>query len=200
MDLQQKTVLFCNTRTHWRSSFLVLSGIWRRSTTTRETKLLMLCHILHIPYLDDIIDADTCSGRSLTDNWWGNGFGTEPMLPCIFHRLPPWWNFLAARLQIGNYGASFHTNCSPRIKPSTILNSICGSDSSVQHANSNLREKFLCVNRGWRTKSCTHATAPFTLLMVDCNPIQRHSKDGMQLWRTPHHQCCQLEDLKQHIS
>ena len=25
------------------------------------------------------------------------------------------------------------------------------------------------------------------LLMVDCNPIQRHSKDGMQLRRTPYH-------------
>ena len=48
-------------------------------------------------------------------------------------------------------------------------------------------KKFLCVNRGWRTKSCTHAIAPLHFLKVNCNPIQRHSKNGMQLLRTHHH-------------
>ena len=32
--------------------------------------------------------------------------------------------------------------------------------------------------------------------MIDGNPIETHSKDGMQLWVTLHHQCCQLKDLK----
>ena len=91
-----------NTRTHWRSPLLALPGTWRRPTTTRETKLLMLRHILHIPYLNDIRDAESRSGRTLTESWWSNGFGTQPTLPCILHRLPLWHNFLAARLQIGH--------------------------------------------------------------------------------------------------
>ena len=139
--LATENCFFCNTRTHRRSLLLALPGTWRRSTTARETKLFMLRHILHIPYLNDIRDADSRSGCSLTNSWWGNCFGTEPTLPCIFHRFPPWCNFFAARLQIGNYRASLYTDSSPRVKPSIVSNSICGSESSVQHNDPSLREK-----------------------------------------------------------
>ena len=57
-------------------------------------------------------------------------------------------------------------------------------------------KKFLCVNRGWRTKSWTPSHCRIHLLMIDSSPIERHSEDKMQLWRTPHHRCCQVKDLE----
>ena len=147
----------------------------------------MLRLILHIPYLNDIRDADSRSGRTLTDSWWGNGFGTEPSLPCILHRLPLWHNFIAARLQIGNYGASLYINSSLRVKPSPVSNSICGSDSSIQHADRSLREKASLCEQGMTHKTLHTRHCPLHLLMVNGNPIQRHSKERRQPWRNPRH-------------
>ena len=39
-------------------------------------------------------------------------------------------------------------------------------------------KKLLCVNRGWRTKSCTHATAPFTLSWSIATPSSDTVKTG----------------------
>ena len=47
-------------------------------------------------------------------------------------------------------------------------------------------EKFLCKQR--MTHKVLHTCyCPLHFLMVDCNTIQRHSKNGMQLWGTAHH-------------
>ena len=122
-------LFFRDTRTRWWLPLLAFPGTW--PTTTRETKLLVLSYILHVPHLNNIRDADSCLGRTLTNSWWGNGFSTEPPLPCIFYRLPLGQNLLAARLQINDNGASFNINSSPRVKSSAVSDSICGSDSSV---------------------------------------------------------------------
>ena len=66
----------------------------------------------------------------------------KPTLLCISQRLPSCYDFFSARFQFCNYGSSVYTNSSPRVRLSTIPNSICGSDSSVQHANPSLRESF----------------------------------------------------------
>ena len=147
----------------------------------------MLCNITHISYLNDIRDADSRSGYSLPSSWWGNSFGTEPTLSCIFHRLPPWHNFLSARLQICNYGASLYTDSSPRVKLWTIPHSILSSDSSVQHADPSLREKVSLCEQGMTHKILHTRHCPLHLLMVNCNPIYWDSKDGMQFGRTLHH-------------
>ena len=147
----------------------------------------MLLNILHICYLNDIRDADSLAGCSLTNSWWCNSFCTKPTLPCIFHRLPSWHNFLSAWLQICNYGASRYTNCYPRVKCRTVSNSICGSDSSVQHFDPSLGKKVSLREQGMTHKILHTCHCPLHFLMVDWNLIQRHSKDGMQLWRTLHH-------------
>ena len=116
--LSTENCFFCNTRTHWHSPLLALPGTWRKPTATRETKLRMLLNILHISYLNDIRNADNLAGCSLTNSCWGNSFCAKATFPCIFDRFPPWYNFLSARLQICNYGASFYTKCSPRVKTS----------------------------------------------------------------------------------
>ena len=116
--LQTKNCFFWDTRTHWRLPLLAFCGTW--PSTTRETKLLMLRHVLHVPHLNNIRDADSCSGRTLTNSWWGNGFGTKPPLPCIFYRLPLGQNLFAARLQINDNGASFNIISSRRVKSSAV--------------------------------------------------------------------------------
>ena len=97
----------------------------------KGTKFKMLLIILNISHLNDIGDADSRAGCSLTDSWGCNSFCTKPALTCIFHCLPSWHNFLPTRLKIGNYGANLYTNCSPRIKLRTLSNSNCGSNGSV---------------------------------------------------------------------
>ena len=96
-------------------------------------------------------------------------------------------DFLPARLQIGNYGASLYINSSPRVKPSTVWNRICRSDSSVQHVDPSLREKASLCEKGMTHKILHTRNCPLHLRMVNGNPIQRHSKEGMQLRRTRHH-------------
>ena len=39
-------------------------------------------------------------------------------------------------------------------------------------------KKLLCVNRGWRTKSCTHTTAPFTCSCSTATPSSDTVKTG----------------------
>ena len=144
----------------------------------------MLPNILHFSYIRNAISRAGCSP---TNSWWCNSFCTTPTLPCIFHRFPPWYNFLSARLQIYNYGASLYTKCSPRVRLQTVPNSICGSDGSVQYRDPSLGEKVSLREQGMTHKTLHTCHCPLQFLMVDCNPIQRHSKDGMQLARTLHH-------------
>ena len=40
------------------------------------------------------------------------------------------------------------------------------------------KKKLFCVNRGWRTKSCTHATAPFTWSWSIATPFSETVKTG----------------------
>ena len=70
---------------------------------------------------------------------------------------------------------------------SKLSNSICGSDSSVQHADPSLREKVSLREQKLTHKILHTCYCPLHFLMVYCNPIQRCSKDGMQLGRTLHH-------------
>ena len=147
----------------------------------------MVLNILHISYLIDIRDADSFAGCRLTNSWWCNSFCTKPTLPCIFDRLPPWHNLLSARIQICNYGARLYMKCSPRVKLGTVSNSICGSNGSVQHATPSLREKVSLREQRMTHKILHTFHCPLYFLMTDCNTIERHNKDGMQLWGTLHH-------------
>ena len=176
---------FFVTRRLTGTRFFTLWGTWHRSTATRETKLIMLLKILNISHLN-IKDADSRAGYSLTNNWWCNSFCTKPALPCVFDCLPSRHNFLSTRLKIGKYGAAFYSNCSPRVKLRTVSNKICGSNGSVYHADHSLREKVsLCEYR--MTQKILHTCyCNLHFLMLGCNPIERHSKDGMQLWGIPH--------------
>ena len=174
-------------KTHWHSPLFTLPGTWRRSTATRETKLIMLLNILHMSYLNDIRDADSRAGCSLTNSCWCNSFCTKPTFPCIFDPFPSWYNFLSARLQIRNYRASLYTNCSPRVKLRTVPNSICGSNGNVQHADLSLGEKVSLREQRMTHKILHTCHFPLHFLVTDCNPIERQSKNGMQLWRTFRH-------------
>ena len=135
----------------------------------------------------DIRDADSRAGCSITNSWSFNSFCTKPTLPCIFGRLPSWYNFLSARLQVCNYGASFYTNCSPRVKLRAVLNSICGRNGSDQQADPSLREKVSLREQRMTHKILHTCHCPLQFLKTDCNPIERDSKDGMQFLRTLHH-------------
>ena len=99
-------------------------------------------------------------------------------------------------LKIGYHGTSLYSNRSSRVKLEAVLSSICGSNGSVQHADSSLRERVSLCEKKMTHKISNTCSCPIHLLIIDRNPIERHSKDGMPLWRTPHHECCQLEDLK----
>ena len=182
---RNRKLFFRDTRTCGRLSLLAFPGTW--PTATREPKLLMLSHILHVPHLNNIGNADSCLRRTLTDSWWGNGLGTKPPLPCIFYRLPLGQNLLAARLQIDDNGPSFNINSSPRVKSSAIPDGICGSDSSVEHPDPSLRKETSLGERGMTHKVLHASYCPLHLLVVDRNSIKRHSKHGMHLWRTLDH-------------
>ena len=134
------------------------SGTWRRLTTAKETKLLMLRHILHIPYLNDIRDADSCSGRTLTDNWWANGFGTE--------------------LKSATTGPA-STSKAPQGSNLALFRTASAAVTAVFSMLIPVSEKeLLCVNKGWRIKSCTHATAPFTFSWSMAIPFSDTVKRG----------------------
>ena len=183
----RKLFCFCDTRAHWHSLPFTLPGTSHRSFATTETKLSMLLKILQNSYFNDIRDADSRQGRSLTNSWWHNSFCTKLTLPCIFDRVPSWYNSLSTRHQICNYGAIVYTICSPRVKFRTVLNSICDNDSIVQHADPRLGEKVSLREQRMTHKILHTSHCHLHFLMTDCNPIERHNKDEMQLWRTPHH-------------
>ena len=69
-------------------------------------------------------------------------------------------------------GASLYTDSSPRVKRRTIPHSICGSDSSVQHADPSLREKVSLCEQGMTHKILHTRHCPFHFLMVNFSPIQ----------------------------
>ena len=120
-----------------------------RSTATMETKFVMFVHKLNISQLNNMKNQDNRAGRSLTNCWWYNSVCTKPMLPCIFDCLPPQHNFPPIPFKLGDHGSSFHTISFTTDKFGAVL-LIPVSE-----------EKFLRVNRGWRTKTWTHAIAPF---------------------------------------
>ena len=147
----------------------------------------MLLNILHISYLNDIREADSRAGCSLTNSWWSNSFCTKPTLPRMFDHLPWWYNFLSVRFQIRNYRDSLYTNCSRRVKFETVSNNICGSNGSFQHADPSLGEKASLREQRMTQKNLHTCHCPLHYVMINCNPNEGHSKDGMQLWGTLHH-------------
>ena len=111
----------------------------------------------------------------------------QTIVPCILDRLPSQHDFLPTRLKTGYHGDNLYSNSSPRVKLGVMSNRICGSNGSVQQADSSLREKAsLCESRVTH-KILNTCYCPIHLPMVDSNPIERHNKDGMQLWRITHH-------------
>ena len=176
--LSTENCFFCNNTTHWHSPLFTLPGTWHGSTATRETKLIMLLIILHISYLNDIRDRDSRAGCSLTNSWWCNSFRTKPTLPCIFDHLPSWYNFLSARLQICKYGAIIYTNRSPKVKLRTVPNSICGSDSSVQHADPSLGVKVSLREQRMMQKILHTCNCPFTFSRLIATPLRDTVKMG----------------------
>ena len=190
-------------RTHWQSLLLTFSGTWQLSTATREAKTIMILDTLNISHLNNIRDADSRAGSSLTTNWWCNSVCTKPLLPWSFHCLPSQDDFLLTRLEIGYHGASLHANSAPRIKLGAVLSSIRGSNVSGQHADSTLRKLFLCVPRGWCTKTWTQATAPFTSSWLIATPSRDTLKTGCNSdgplttdsvnWKTLKQHTCKLK-------
>ena len=173
-----RKLFFRDTRTREWLLLLALPGTW--PTATWESKLLMLSHILHVPHLNNIGDADICLRRTLTDSWWGNGFSTKPPLPCILYRLPLGQNLPAARLQINNNGASFNTNSSPRVKMSTVSDGISGSDSTVEHPDPSLRKETSLGERRMTHKVLHASYCPFTFSWSIATP----SSDTVNTWCT----------------
>ena len=108
---------------------------------TKETKIMMLVSLLDVSQLNHIRDQKSRAGRSFTNYWGCNTLSTNPMLPRIIGCLLPQRTFLAKGLQTSNYGACPHSNTSPRTKLGALLNSIFGSNSSIQHADNCLRKE-----------------------------------------------------------
>ena len=154
--------LFRINRTHWHSLLLTPPGIWNRSTATRETKLIMHLNQWNISHLNDFRDADSRAGRSLTNSWWFNSFCTKLMLPCILTA------FLRDTIfSQHDFRSAITRPASTPIAPQRSNLELCRRASAAVRAVFSMlipvsEKKFLCVNRRWRTKSCTHATAPFT--------------------------------------
>ena len=74
--------------------------------------------------------------------------------------------------------------------------SICSCNGSVQHDNPCLRKVTSLQKTGISHEvldTCNHS---LHLLTVSCNPIESYSEGGMSLRRNPHHNFCQIEDLK----
>ena len=84
-------------------------------------------------------------------------------------------------------GASLYSNRTLRVKFRTVSNSIRGSNGSVQPADRSLREKVPLCDKRMKHKNLHTCYCPLRFLMVDSNPIERHSKDRMHLRGTPHH-------------
>ena len=115
----------------------------------------------------------------------------------------PWLSSCAAELSRNRpsghrLGGLPHTNGTPRVNFITQLNSICGSNSIVQHTDPRLRKKNFYVNWGWRTKFWTRTIALFTSLSSIATPLGDTVKLGcnsegpLNYLKT----FCQLEYLK----
>ena len=192
-----REMFFWYTRTYGRLPFLALPGTW--ATAAWDSKFFVLSHILHVPYLNHIGNADSFFGRTFTDSWWGNGFTTKPPLPCTLHCLSLRQDFLVARLEVNNDGASSNTNSPPRVKMTAVSDGISGSDSIVQHPDPSFRKETSLGKRGVTNKVLHAGYCPLHPLVINRNSIKRHSKRGMYLWWIPDNECCQLKDLKQQI-
>ena len=115
----------------------------------------------------NIRDADSRAERSLTNSWWFNSFCTKTSFPCLFDCLSSQHDFLPIRLKISYHGSNSTHLFSTAIARQGSNSELCQTTSAAATAVFNMlipvsEKKFLCVNRGWRKKSCTDATAPFT--------------------------------------
>ena len=200
--LPTKNCFFCLNRTHWHLPLLTFSRTWHTSTAIRETKFFMFnifLDILIISHFYNIRDAYSRAERSLTNSWWCNSFCTKPSHLCILDCFPSEHDFLPTRIKIGYHGASLYTNCFSGLRLRVVSNSICGSNVSVQHADSGLREEVsLCE---WRMTHNILNTCyrPIHLLMINSNPFEKHSEDGMQLWRPLDTNAVNWNTCKQHM-
>ena len=156
---------------------------------------MMLVKILEVSYLYNIREVNSCTGRSFNDHRGCNAVCTKPMLPSSFFFVFLHCRILfATSLQISNYGTCLHFKSSFRVEFLAVLNCICRGNCSFQHADPGLRKAVSLRKQGIKQKVGDKCPCSFHLLMVNCNPIERHGKFGMRLRRTTQYECCQLKD------
>ena len=192
--LWTENCFFCQNRTHWHSPLFTFSGTW--STATRETEFSMFFNILHTSHLNNIRDVNSRAWRSFTNSWWCNSF-------CIKHcsRVPLTALLSSTTFSRHDVRSSSTGLASTPIAPQSSNSELCRTASAAATAVFNMlipvsEKKLLCVNRGWRKKSCKLVSAPFFFAWSLANPSRDTAKSRMHRWRTPHHQCCQLKDLE----
>ena len=138
----------------------------------------MLPHILNISHLNNIRDADSHAGRSLTNSWKCNSFCTKPSSRVSLTAFLRSTTFSRHDLR----PAITATTSTPIALQGSNLE-LCRTAFAAATAVFNRpipvwEKKLLCVNRGWRTKSWTHATAPFTFSWLIATPSRDTIKTG----------------------
>ena len=157
--IRNRKLFFKDTRTRWWLPLLAAPGAW--PTATRENRLIVLSYILHVPHLNNIRDADSCSGApSLTAD--------EATVSALNHRsrvsfIAFLWDRIFSRQ---GFKSVITGPASTSIAPQGLNLSLFRTASAAVTAVFSMlipvsEKKLLCVNEGWRTKSCTHTTAPF---------------------------------------
>ena len=174
----KKLFFFCSNRTQWHSPLLTLPGTWHRPTATTETKFNMLLNILDISHLNNVRDADSSKGCSLTtsDDATVSAPNHRSRASSTAFRLDPTSSRHDSRSAITG-PASILT------APQRLISELCRTASAAVTAVFKMlipvsEKKFLCVNRGWRIESYTHVTAPITCLWSIATPLRDTVKMG----------------------
>ena len=169
---------FCNTRTHWRSPLFALPVTWRRSTATRKTSFSCSSTYCTSPTL-------TTSEMRTVVRGTVSPTADEATVSALNQRSRV--SFTAFRRDTvfsrhdikSAVTGSTYTPIAPQGSNFELFRTASAAMTAMFSMPIPVSEKkFLCVNRGWCTKSCTHATTPFTCSWSIATPFSDTVKTG----------------------